>query len=110
VLAVWVAAALLAYAFIWRVSATETAATALFVVIGISLGLLTLYIRYNPQNVLVVVNPLEQLFTWAKNSNPELSAFLPCCASWRRVCASYSSPARSCSTRARGRRSSSNGW
>jgi hypothetical protein len=34
--------------------------------------LTSLYIWYNPQNVLAVMNPLEQLDYWARASNPHL--------------------------------------
>lgn len=66
--AVWIVVAVLVFAIVWRVSAAETAATLACVLAGISLALLSLYIRYNPQNVAVVINPLEQLLFWAKSS------------------------------------------
>jgi hypothetical protein len=37
------------------------------VLAGVSMGLLSLYIRYNPENAVVVMNPLEKLLPWADN-------------------------------------------
>jgi hypothetical protein len=64
-IAVWIAAAMTAFAVVWRVSAAETAAAISAVLAGVAIGLLCLDIRYNPQAVVVVVNPLEQLLAWA---------------------------------------------
>jgi hypothetical protein len=65
--AAWIAAAMIGFAIWWRVSASETLATMSAVLAGIAMGLLSLDIRYNPQNVVVVVNPIEQLSAWASS-------------------------------------------
>ncbi len=44
----------------------------LAVAAGIALGLLSLDLLYDPRNVAIVVNPLEHMFGWAGNSDPEL--------------------------------------
>jgi hypothetical protein len=64
-IATWIAAAMIAFALVWRVSAAETAAAMSAVLAGIAVGLLSLDIRYNPHAVIVVLNPLEQLLAWA---------------------------------------------
>lgn len=66
-IALWVFLAMLAFAILWRVTAAETVAAVAGVIAGTALGLLALNIAYHPQNVLVVMNPLEQMFhmfTW----------------------------------------------
>ena len=42
-------------------------------VAGSMIGLLALYIRYDPNNVVVVFHPMEQLFGWVTFSNPNLA-------------------------------------
>jgi hypothetical protein len=68
-IAIWVVAAIVVFAIMWRVPVAETLATMACVLAGVSLALLSLSIRYNPQNVAVVVNPLEQLLFWAQSSS-----------------------------------------
>ena len=72
IIAASIALAMCAFASQWRVTALETVAAMAAVIAGFALGLLTLNIRYNPQNVLVVMNPLEQLFYWATMSDNDL--------------------------------------
>jgi hypothetical protein len=69
----WVAAAILNFAAIWRVPPLETVATLLAALIGVCAGLLALDIRYHPQNVLAVVNPIEHMMAWATFSDPQLA-------------------------------------
>ncbi|MFL5071512.1 MAG: hypothetical protein ACJ8D9_18185 [Xanthobacteraceae bacterium] len=71
--AAWVVAAILAFAAIWRVPPLETIATLLAALIGVCTGLLALDIRYHPQNVLSVVNPIEHMMAWASFSDPQLA-------------------------------------
>ena len=56
---------MIAYAAIWRVSATETLASILAIAAGASVALLALDLAYNPGNVIAVVNPLEKMLTFA---------------------------------------------
>jgi hypothetical protein len=75
-IALWVVACIAAFAILWRVSAAETFATAMCVLAGCSLALLSLYLRYSPQNVIIAINPLEQLLYWARASGTEGSGLL----------------------------------
>lgn len=52
---------MLAYAAIWRVSATETLASMGAIVAGASAALLALNLDYNASNVIAVFNPLEKM-------------------------------------------------
>jgi hypothetical protein len=65
--------AMLAFTALWRVPPLQALAALLAVAGGCGLGLLALDIHYNPQNVLVVVNPLEHLAYWAGTSDPHLA-------------------------------------
>ena len=56
---------MIAYAAIWRVSATETLASIFAIAAGASIALLALDLAYNPGNVIAVVNPLEKMLTFA---------------------------------------------
>jgi phosphoribosylcarboxyaminoimidazole (NCAIR) mutase len=71
-IALWVVGAMAAYALAWRVPAAEalTAMTAL--AFGIGLGLLSLDIRYQPQNVIAVANPVEHMFAFAASGGSAL--------------------------------------
>jgi hypothetical protein len=63
--AAWIVVAMIGFAIWWRVCATETLATMSAVLAGIAIGLLSLDIRYDPANVVIVMNPLEQLSAYA---------------------------------------------
>ncbi len=65
VLLVWICAAMIAFARLWRVSATETLSSIFAVSAGASLGLLALYIAFDPQNVVAVINPIEKMLVFA---------------------------------------------
>jgi hypothetical protein len=54
-------ACMLAYATIWRVSATETFASMAAIAAGASVTLLALNLDYNANNVIAVFNPLEKM-------------------------------------------------
>ena len=72
VLAGYVAAAIVAFAWIWRVPALETVATLLAVALGVMIGLLSMMLRYHPQNPLSVINIFEFMFAMASYVNPQL--------------------------------------
>ncbi|MGJ5177767.1 hypothetical protein ACQR16_11355 [Bradyrhizobium oligotrophicum] len=59
-----IAACMLLFARLWRVSAAETLAAVLAVVTGASLGLLALKLSYDINDVVVVLNPLEKMITY----------------------------------------------
>ena len=63
---------MIAYWIAWRVAASEALATMLAALAGCMIGLLTLHVRYNPHNVVVVFHPLEILLAWASLSEPRL--------------------------------------
>jgi hypothetical protein len=72
--ALWVAGAMVAYAIVWHESAAGTILALACVTLGFAIGLTSLYIRYDLQNVIVVANPVEQMFAWASASAPELNS------------------------------------
>ena len=72
VIAIWFIGGMVAFARLWRSSALETLTAMAAVVGGIAIGLLPLYLHFHPQNVLVVLNPLEQLFFFATWTDPGL--------------------------------------
>ena len=74
VLAGYVGAAVIVYAWLWRVPLLETVATLAMVALGVIIGLFSLDIHYHPQNALNVINFLEPMFVWAIYSNPELGS------------------------------------
>jgi hypothetical protein len=59
------ATCMIAFAFVWRVSAAETLASMSATVIGASLALLALNLEYNTNNVIAVLNPLEKMLSFA---------------------------------------------
>jgi hypothetical protein len=64
-LLVLIGGCMIAFAAIWRVSATETLASMLAVIAGASIALLALDLDYNAGNVIAVINPLERMLTFA---------------------------------------------
>ena len=72
-LAGWIAIGLVGYAWFWRVTVAETLAAMFAAVGGCLIGLLALYIRYHPNDVAIVFHPLEQMFTLAISSEPQLA-------------------------------------
>ncbi|WP_458760244.1 hypothetical protein ACSVBT_05430 [Afipia sp. TerB] len=64
-LLLWIAACIVVFACLWRVSLPETLATLLAVISGASFGLSALYISYDVSNAVVVLNPLEQMLRYA---------------------------------------------
>lgn len=61
----WVGVGMIAFAAVWRISATETLASMFAVAAGASLGLLALYIEFDPQNAVAVINPIEKMLVFA---------------------------------------------
>lgn len=64
-LLVWIGIGMIAFAAMWRVSATETLTSMFAVAAGASLGLLALYIQFDPQNAVAVINPIEKMLVFA---------------------------------------------
>ena len=61
----WIAVGMIAYAAMWRISTTETLAAMFAVIAGAAFGLLALYLQYNVQNVVAVINPIEKMLVFA---------------------------------------------
>lgn len=81
IVVLWLAAGIVAFAIVWRVSAPETLGAFLAIVAGAALGLLALSIVHQPLNSVAVINPLERMLGWAvpgtANANAGLVALLP---------------------------------
>lgn len=60
----WLAAGMIVFARVWRVSAPETAGALLAVAAGAALGLCVLWIGHHPFNAAAVMNPLERMLSW----------------------------------------------
>lgn len=71
VIAGWIALGMVAYAMTWRVPIAELLAAMTAVIGGAALGLLVLYVQHNPHDVVVVLNPLEQMYLFAAGFTPE---------------------------------------
>jgi hypothetical protein len=67
-LLVWIGAGMLAFAKVWRISLTETLTTMFAAIAGASLGVMALMIEFNASDVVVVINPLEEMITFADPS------------------------------------------
>lgn len=61
----WIGIGMVAFAALWRVSASETLASMFAIAAGASLGLLALYIAFDPQNAVAVINPVEKMLVFA---------------------------------------------
>ena len=72
-IAVWIGLGMAAYAVIWKAPALELLSAMFAAIAGCMVGLLALYLRYNPNDVVVVFHPLEQMFKWAMASTPQLA-------------------------------------
>ena len=64
---------MIAYAAIWRVSASETLASMFAIAAGASAALLALNIDYNAGNVIAVINPLEKMLTFADTNTADVA-------------------------------------
>lgn len=71
--AIWIGLGMAAYWAVWRPAASEALAAAFAVVAGCMIGLLALYARYNPTDVVVVFHPTEQMFLWASYAEPDIA-------------------------------------
>jgi hypothetical protein len=71
-IALWVVGGVTAYAVLWRVPAAEALTALAALALGIGLGLLSLDIRYHPQNVIAVANPVEHMFAFAASGGSAL--------------------------------------
>jgi hypothetical protein len=67
-LLVWIGVGMLAFAKIWRICLTETLTTMFAAIAGASLGVMALLIEFNASDVVVVINPLEEMITFADPS------------------------------------------
>jgi len=72
-LLVLIGGCMIAYAAIWRVSATETLASMFAIAAGASIAMLALDLEYNTSNVIAVVNPLEKMLTFADASTTDIA-------------------------------------
>lgn len=61
----WIFVCMVVFARVWRVRLTETMAAILAVIAGACFGLLALFIDFDASNVVVVLNPLEEMLTFA---------------------------------------------
>src|SRR3979490_486277 len=68
-----IAACMMAYAAIWRVSAAETLSSMFAIAAGASIALLALDLVYNPGNVIAVINPLEKMLTFADAGTSDIA-------------------------------------
>lgn len=69
-LALWTLALVLAFAQTWRITLAETLATLAAMIIGGSLGLMSLNIHYDINNIVAVLNPLEKMWSFATYAMP----------------------------------------
>jgi hypothetical protein len=67
-LLVWIGVGMLAFAKIWRICLTETLTAMFAAIAGASLGVMALLIEFNARDVVVVINPLEEMITFADPS------------------------------------------
>src|SRR6202165_3224938 len=64
----WIGVGMLAFPKIWRICLTETLTAMFAAIAGASLGILALLIEFNASNVVVLINPLEEMVTFADPS------------------------------------------
>jgi hypothetical protein len=62
---------MIAYAAIWKVAASETLASMCAMIAAAAIALLLLDLQYDTRNVIVVVNPLEKMLTYADASGTD---------------------------------------
>jgi hypothetical protein len=63
-----IVACMIAYAAIWRISASETLASIFAAAAGAAIALFVLDVNYNTGDVIAVINPLEKMLTFADAS------------------------------------------
>jgi hypothetical protein len=71
----WIGAGMLAFAGLWRVTASETVAAVAAVAAGAGAGLIALDLQYNIGDVVAVLNPVEKMLTFATLSAAETSSW-----------------------------------
>jgi len=71
----WIGAGMLAFAGLWRVTASETVAAVAAVAAGAAVGLTALDLQYNIGDVVAVLNPIEKMLTFATLSAAETSSW-----------------------------------
>jgi hypothetical protein len=69
----WIIIGMVVFAIYWHVSIAELIATIAAVFFGVCTALLTLKLQYHPNNVVISLNPLEQMFQFAAGSHPEFA-------------------------------------
>jgi hypothetical protein len=74
ILAIWIGLGMTAYWVMWRVAVPETLAAMFAALAGCMIGLLVLFVRYEPSNVIAVFHPLETMLVWATASEPRLAS------------------------------------
>jgi hypothetical protein len=74
IVAIWIGLGMTAYAAVWRVATLETLAAMFAALAGSMIGLLVLFVRYEPSNVIAVFHPLETMLVWATASEPRLAS------------------------------------
>ena len=72
-LAVLIAACMIAFAAIWRISAAETLASMFAVAAGALVTLLLLDLQYDASNVIAVANPLEKMLTFTDTNTTDVA-------------------------------------
>jgi hypothetical protein len=72
--AFWVVGAMLFYARVWRSGVAETIAAMAALALGVGLGLLSLYLRYDLRDIAAVANPIEHMFAFGVGGAPELAS------------------------------------
>ncbi len=73
IIAAWLGLGMAAYTIIWKAPVLELLTAVLAVIAGCMVALLALDMRYNINDVVVVLHPLEQMFMWATASTPQLA-------------------------------------
>jgi hypothetical protein len=72
VFAIWIGLGMAAYWAVWRPAVSEALASMFAIIAGCMIGLLALYGRFNPTDVMVVFHPMEQMFNMAAPAEPDL--------------------------------------
>jgi len=68
----WIMACVAAFAFLWKAPLADSISAIAAIVIGASLGLMVLLVRYNIQNVVAAMHPVEHMFVFATWRDPSL--------------------------------------
>ena len=72
-IALWVVVAMATYCRLWRIRSADCAAGVGAVLLGVSMGLLSLTLRFHPENLIAVTHPIEHLFYFATWSTKALA-------------------------------------